>query len=189
MDSFFKAVAPFTNLSADSKLALSAVLKRMELPKGQVLVKPDSVCSNLYFIEEGLTRTFYFKEGKDITDWLSPENTFAVSIISFITRKPDRRAIELLESSVLLTIKFDALEALCAIHHDIERMTRHLISFGLVQLQQKFDDLHFETALQRYQKLMATNPTLLQRVPLGLIASYLGMTQETLSRMRSQVSF
>ncbi|HEY4324743.1 MAG TPA: Crp/Fnr family transcriptional regulator [Mucilaginibacter sp.] len=187
MDSFFKAVAPFVNLSEKSKLALTSVMKRMEFPKGKVLVEPNSICSHLYFIEKGLTRTFYFKDGKDITDWLSAENTFAVSVISFITRKPDRRAIELLEPSVLLSIQFDELENLCNEYHDIERMTRYLVSFGLVQLQQKFDDVHFETALHRYKNLMATNPTLLQRVPLGMIASYLGVTQETLSRIRSQI--
>jgi CRP-like cAMP-binding protein len=187
MDKFFETVSQFTKLSTDGKSALAAVLKRIEFPKGKLLVKPDTVCNHLYFIEQGLTRTFYFKDGKDITDWLSAENSFAVSIISFITRKADRRAIELLEPSVLLSLHFDELEKLCAAHHDIERMTRHLVSFGLVQLQQKFDDLHFETALQRYQTLMTTNPTFIQRVPLGMIASYLGITQETLSRIRSQI--
>lgn len=187
MQNFFETVYPFTTLSASSKLALASVLKRSVFPKTKVLVKPDTVCHRLYFIEKGLTRTYYFKDGKDITDWLSAENTFAVSIISFITRKPDRRAIELLEPSVLFSIHADELESLCATHHDIERMTRLLVSSGLVQLQQKFDDLHFETALQRYQNFMATNPTLLQRVPLGMIASYLGITQETLSRIRSQI--
>jgi signal-transduction protein with cAMP-binding, CBS, and nucleotidyltransferase domain len=184
---FFETVAHFTTLSDESKSALADVLKRSEFAKGKILVKPDTVCHRLYFIEKGLTRTYYFKDGKDITDWLSAENTFAVSIISFITRKPDRRAIELLEPSVLLSIHIDELENLCAKHHDIEKLMRHLVSSGLVQLQQKFDDLHFETALQRYQTLMATNPTLIQRVSLGMIASYLGITQETLSRIRSQI--
>jgi len=64
---------------------------------------------------------------------------------------------------------------------------RLLVSSGLIQLQQRFDDLHFATALQRYQTLMKENPTLIQRVPLGMIASYLGITQETLSRIRSQI--
>lgn len=187
MQKFFDTISQLTTLSDVSRSALAAVLKRSEYPKGKILIKPDTVCHQLYFVEEGLTRTYYIKDGKDVTDWLSAENTFAVSIISFITRKPDRRAIELLEPSVLLSIHIDELESLCAAHHDIERMTRLLVSSGMVQLQQKLDDLHFETALQRYQKIMTTNPTLIQRVPLGMIASYLGITQETLSRVRSQI--
>ena len=187
MENFFKTISPFILLAENSKSALAAAFEMLEFPKGAVLVKPGTVCHRLYFVDKGLTRTFYLKEGKDITDWLSAENSFAVSIISFITRKPDRRGIETLEPSVLFSIHIDELERLCATYHDIEKLFRLLVSSGLVQLQQKFDDLHFETALNRYQHLMKTNPTLIQRVPLGMIASYLGITQETLSRIRSQI--
>lgn len=187
MDKFFTAVSNFSALSPESTAALTSVLKRHQYPKGKVLVKPDTTCNYFYFIEQGLTRTYYIKGGKNITDWISAENSFAVSIISFITRKPDRRGIEVLEPSVLLSMHFDDLENLCARFHDVERLTRHLVSSGLVQLQRKFDDLHFHSALERYQTLMSTNPTFIQRVPLGMIASYLGITQETLSRIRAQV--
>jgi CRP-like cAMP-binding protein len=111
---------------------------------------------------------------------------FACSIISFLTRQPDRRGIELLEDSVLWGMHHDELEQLYKHHHDIERLGRLLVSFGLIQLQQRFDDLHFATAAQRYRTLMDTNPSFIQRVPLGMIASYLGITQETLSRIRAQ---
>jgi signal-transduction protein with cAMP-binding, CBS, and nucleotidyltransferase domain len=187
MDSFFQTVAQFTQLSADSRQAFSSVLKRFEFPKGHLLVKPNSICNYLYFIESGLSRTFYYKDGKDVTDWISAENSFACSIISFITRKPDIRAIELLEPSILFSLHNEDMEKLCSGYHDIENFVRNLVSFGLVQLQQKFDDLHFASALQRYQTLMAGNPGFIQRVPLGMIASYLGITQETLSRIRSQI--
>src|SRR3954469_7745091 len=100
--------------------------------------------------------------------------------------KPDRRTIELLEPSILFSLHYNYLENLCSKRHDIESLFRKLVSFGLVQLQQKFDDLHFSSALQRYQTLMTTHPTFIQRVPLGMIASYLGITQETLSRIRAQ---
>jgi signal-transduction protein with cAMP-binding, CBS, and nucleotidyltransferase domain len=186
MDSFFLTVAQFTHLADDSQQDLASKLRRQEFSKGHILVKPNTTCNYLYFIEQGLTRTFYYKNDKDVTDWISVENSFAVSLISFITRKPDRRGIELLEPSVLYLIHHNELETLCAKHHDIERLVRHLVSFGLTQLQQKFDDLHFSTALERYQRLLTTHLSLIGRVPLGMIASYLGITQETLSRIRSQ---
>jgi CRP-like cAMP-binding protein len=187
MDAFFNIVSQISGLSENSREALSAIAKRLELKKGDILVRQHSVCNHLYFVESGLTRTYYYNEDKDVTDWLSPENTFACSIVSFISRKPDRRQIELLEPSVLWSFQYYELEQLCAKHHEIERMFRHLVSSGLVQLQKRFDDLHFATALQRYQTLMNENPTLIRRVPLGMIASYLGITQETLSRIRSQI--
>jgi CRP-like cAMP-binding protein len=184
---FFETVCQLSPLSIESREAIAAIIKKLELPKGHILIPPNTLCNHLFFIETGLTRTFYFKDGKDVTDWISVEKTFAVSIISFITRKPDRRGIELLEPSVILSIYHEDWETLCSKHHDIEKLTRHLVSLGLVQLQNKFDDLHFESALQRYQTLMQISPSLIQRVPLGMIASYLGITQETLSRIRSQV--
>lgn len=187
MDKFFEIVSQMASLCAESRQALSSILKRLELKKGHILVHQNSVCNYLYFIESGLTRTYYYNDGKDITDWLSPENSFACSIVSFISRKPDRRQIELLENSILWSLQYYEIENLCSKHHDIERMIRHLVSSGLVQLQQRFDDLHFATASQRYQTFIKENPTLLQRVPLGIIASYLGITQETLSRIRSQI--
>ena len=187
MDKFFELVSQITSLSADSKQALSAISKKLELKKGHILVHQNSVCNYIYFIESGLTRTYYYNDGKDITDWLSPENSFACSIVSYISRKPDRRQIELLEPSKLWSLQYYEMEQLCSRHHDIERMLRHMLSSGLIQLQQRFDDLHFATALQRYQTLMKENPTLIQRVPLSMIASYLGITQETLSRIRSQI--
>ncbi len=187
MEAFFAVLSGFIHLSSESKEAFAAAIKKLELPKGHVLVKENTVCNYLYFVESGLTRTYYFKDGKDITEWISPENTFACSIVSFINRKPDRRIIELLEPSVLYAISYDKLEELYSRFHEIERLGRLLVSSGMVQMQQKFDDQHFETAAQRYQTLMKTNPSLLLRVPLGMIASYLGITQETLSRIRSQI--
>lgn len=187
MEKFFEVVSQLSTLSAESRLALSGILKRHDLKKGHILIHQNSVCNYLYFVESGLTRTYYYNDGKDITDWISPENTFACSIVSFISRKPDRRQIELLEPSVLWSLQYYEAEQLCAKHHDIEHMIRLLVSSGLIQLQQRFDDLHFATALQRYQTLMKEAPSLIQRVPLGMIASYLGITQETLSRIRSQI--
>ena len=186
MEIFFNIISQFTALLPDSKEAMAKVLKRLELPKGHILVKQNTICNYVYFIEKGLTRTYYLNDGKDITDWLSAENSFACSIVSFITRTPDRRIIELLEPSILWALHYDDLEQLYKQYHEIERLGRHLVSFGLIQVQQRFDDLHFASALQRYQTLMKTNPTFIQRVPLGMIASYLGITQETLSRIRAQ---
>ena len=186
MEKFFDFIRQLILISDDSKDALSAVLERMELPKGHSLLRPGGICQFTYFIEEGLSKTYYIKDGKDVTDWISTENSFAVSIISFLTRKPDIRGIELLEPSVLYAISYQNLEDLYRKYHDIERLGRLLVNYGIIQMQQRFDDLHFATARERYQKLMTSHPSLINRVPLGMIASYLGITQETLSRIRSQ---
>lgn len=187
MKAFFQTVERFGALRDESKAALTAVAKRLEPPKGHVLVKADTVCSYIYFIERGLARTYYYKDGRDVTDWLSAENDFVGSIVSFLVQRPDRRIVTLLEPSVLWAFPHRGLEELYAHHPELERLGRLLTGWGFVQLQERFDDLHFATAAQRYEKLLATHPTFIERVPLGMIASYLGVTSETLSRIRAQV--
>ncbi|HWB91776.1 MAG TPA: Crp/Fnr family transcriptional regulator [Puia sp.] len=186
MDSFFAYIGNFVRLGDESREALAAVLQPMNLPKGHSLLRPGGICQSFYFIEKGLTRTYYLKDGKDITDWISTEGSIAVSIISFLTHQPDIRGIELLEPSFLWTVSHSDLERLYSRYHEIERLGRLLMSAGIIQLQQRFDDLHFATAHERYRKLIAATPSLVNRVPLGMIASYLGITQETLSRIRAQ---
>src|SRR5262245_18339388 len=110
----------FTNLSQESKQAFATVLKRQEHRKGYSLLRPGAVCHHFYFIEEGLTRTYYIKDGNDVTDWLSAENSIAVSTVCFLTRKPDVRGIELLEPSVLWAISYQDMEDLYKKYHDIE---------------------------------------------------------------------
>ena len=187
MADFFDSILAFGPLSVEARNALRSILVRKEAQKGEVLVKEGSVCNYLYFVESGLTRTYYYKEDRYVTDWISMEGMFACSIMSFISRQPDRRGIETLEESVLYGLPYYETEQLCARHHDVERLMRRLVSHGLIQVQQRFDDLHFSTAFERYRKLIERTPGLLQRVPLGMLASYLGMSQETLSRIRRQV--
>jgi CRP-like cAMP-binding protein len=186
MERFFQSINQFMHLSEESKEALAFILIPYELQKGRTLIHANTICEHAYFIEEGLARTYYIKNGKDVTDWLAAENSFVVSIVSFLTQKPDRRSVELLEPSVLWGLPFKELEKLYFEFHEIERLGRLLVSHGLMLLQQRFDDLHFATAQERYQKLLQQSPSFIRRVPLHIIASYLGITQETLSRIRAQ---
>jgi CRP-like cAMP-binding protein len=186
MEAFFNEVNKFVALDASSKEALASILIPFQFAKGQTILRPNSVCNHVYFVESGLLRTFYEKEGKDFTDWLSPEHTFSCSILSFINRLPDRRGIEALEDSSAWGLAYYELNHLYDKHHAIERLGRMLYGLGVSLVQQRFDSLHFNSALERYRQLMITHPSLIQRTPLSMIASYLGITQETLSRIRSQ---
>lgn len=186
MISFFDTVSQLTHLEPESRDALASALKLKELERGELLLNVDTVCNHVFYIENGLTRTFYYKDGRDVTDWISTEGTFACSIVSFISRQPDRRGIEALEKCRIYSLHYNDLENLYGKYHDIERLGRLLISMGLIQLQKRFDDLHFATARERYMQILTETPSLVQRVPLGILASFLGITQETLSRIRSQ---
>lgn len=187
--SFFDIISPYVKLNPESRSTLLSHMRREELPKGHVLVPAGGICSSVYYIEKGLTRRFYIKDSKEVIEDFKTENSFACSMNGYITKKADGRQIELLEDSIIWSLPYAELEQLYDRYHDIERLGRHLITQELVDMHRRLQDLQFVTAPERYQNFVDTYPTLMQRVPLGMISSYLGITQETLSRIRAKVTF
>lgn len=182
--SFFNYISNLLSLSQEGKEALSDILEKKTYDKEHLLLKEGAVCRNLYFIESGIAKVFYLKDGKEIVHWLGAENSIAVSISSFLTQQPSLLNIELLERSTIISIPYECLEKLYKASHEIERMGRLLTNNALILMQQRFDDLHFSKASERYERLLVQQPTLIQRVPLSAIASFIGISQETLSRIR-----
>lgn len=174
------------NLTNDSKMALFSCFKRLDLPKGHILVRPNDICKDLYFIEKGSARIFYYKEAKDITDGFRGDETLLVSMVSFIKQKPDKRGIELLEDCSLWAISNKDLEMLCSKYHDIEKMYRMVISSVVIMGQQRVDRMLFQSAQERYDDFIRTQKRAGDLLTLGMIASFLGITQETLSRIRAK---
>lgn len=185
--SFFDSIAPFVTLGTESRRALLSLMKKEFLPKGHVLVPCGEICRSVYYIEKGLARTFYLKDGKEVTDRFRAENSFTCSMSGYVTNTPDGRQIELLEDSVLWSLPYAQLEKLYDAYHEIERLGRYLITEEMVEMHRRLTELQFMPAQERYNNLLAANPWLLQRVSLGHISSYLGITQETLSRIRAKV--
>ncbi len=185
--SFFDSVSEAVKLNDESRSVLLSLMLKQSLPKGHILVSSGSFCNHVYYVEKGLARSFYIKDGKEVTETFSAENSFACSINGYVTKTPDGRQIELLEPSVIWSLPYSDLEKLYDKYHDIERLGRHIITMELVELHKRLTELQFMSAQERYNNLQKKNPDLLQRVPLGLISSYLGITQETLSRIRARV--
>lgn len=159
--------------------------KHWSLAKDQFLVREHTVSDYLYFIEKGVARIFYHKNGKEVTEWLAMDNQFFLSITSFFRRTPSHLIIQVIEPSVVYGIHHNDFMALAEKHHDIERLLRKMVTASLILSQIRMDSIQFETAQQRYDRLLQTSPQIIQRVPLSYIASFLGITLETLSRIRS----
>lgn len=132
-------------------------------------------------------RGFYNLDGKEITHWFAFEEDFVTSFHSFITRQPSVENIQLLEGSILWAITKERLSKLLNEFHEIERLVRIAYEKYYIRLEDRYVNAQFKTASQRYHDLLVNNPHILERVPLGAIASYLGISQETLSRIRSRV--
>ena len=186
MEPFIKRIDSISQLSAESKTAFLNAWNEWNVPKDHFLVRENSIAHHLFYIKKGIVRIYYFKNGKEVTEWLALDNEFFFSIISFFQQKPSKLVIQTIEPSEIVGIHYDQLMALCDQYHDIERWFRKAISGSLILSQYRMDSIQFETAQQRYEKLLINNPSIIQRVPLAYIASFLGITQETLSRIRSQ---
>ena len=156
------------------------------LSKNEFLVTEGKICRHLYFLQKGALRGFYNLEGKEITHWFAFEEDFVTSFHSFITQQPAVENIQLLQGSILWAISKDSLTRLLNQFHEIERLVRIAYEKYYIRLEERFVNAQFKTATERYQNLLMQTPHILERVPLGHIASYLGISQETLSRIRSR---
>lgn len=186
MENFIKRIDRISQLSAESKNNFLGAWEEWSVPKDHFLVRENAIAHHLFYIKKGVARIYYFKNGKEITEWIALDNQFFFSIISFFEQKPSKLIIQTIEPAKVMGIHHDKLMALCDQHHDIERWFRKAIAGSLILSQYRMDSIQFETAQQRYEKLLANYPSIVQRVPLSYIASFLGITQETLSRIRSQ---
>ena len=152
-----------------------------------MLVREGERCKDLFFINKGLLRGFYFDEAREITSWFSEENEFATCFYSFITNEPSYEYIQSIEDVDLIRISFSDLQKLYTQFPETERIGRIITESYYIKLDERIINIQFKSAKERYHKLLSSKPNLLQRASLGQIASYLGITQETLSRIRSEV--
>lgn len=167
---------------------LNDILSHFEkeyIPKNHELVREGQVCHKLYFVERGIGRSYYLKDdGKDVTQWFFGEGNFMSSADSFFQQSSSFYYLEILEDSILYSISKEKMDILLAKYHKMEKLVRLLSIETLTQVVHKLNAIQFQTAKERYNYMLADFPDIAQRVSLGHIASYLGITQETLSRIR-----
>jgi CRP-like cAMP-binding protein len=174
---------PLTEECVADLLKCSTIL---EAGKHEILVKEGQYSDKSFYIIKGSARAYYLKDGKDISDWFAFENDFISSVNSFFQDVPSPHYIEIMEESVLMLTRKKDFLLLCDKHHCFERLVRNVVTRTMLQLQQRIVGMQFESARQRYENLLNVRPDIILRVPLTHIASYLGITLETLSRIRNQ---
>ena len=166
---------------------LEEILVPRKYPKGARILDEGEVCQSIYWIVKGLVRQFYFKNKKELTEYMATENTICMSIESLFHETPSHQIIQALEPTILFEIPMRELEAAAIKSVNIQMLYRKILEESLIISQQPADMLRFESAQDRYQKLVKSTPQLVLRAPLVYIASYLQMTPETLSRVRTAV--
>jgi CRP-like cAMP-binding protein len=160
-----------------------------KLRKKQYLLQEGDVCRYTAFVEKGMLRTFTVDEkGNEPVLQFSSEGWWIADLYSFLTEEPSIYNIEALENCELLLITKPSWDRLLEKAPVFERYFRILIQNNLIATQRRLMSSLSETAEEKYKKLIKDFPGCLNRVPQHMIASYLGITPETLSRIRSQMA-
>jgi len=179
----FNQLSPLDSAAAED---LQGALTTKVFAKGELIVKQSSVCNKLYFINSGLVKTFFYDEDKEFIMRFFPEKTFFSVLDSFTSQKPSLYNVIALEDTELSFITQIELELLCRKHHCIETAFRRLLSFAVTQMMKRVSEMLEENATERYNNFLSENGHLLNRISLGDLASYLGISQVSLSRIRSK---
>ena len=164
---------------------LESILVPMKFQKNEMILAEGQICTNIYWVAKGLIRQFYYKNGKELTEYMAAENHICMCIESLFKEEPTRLQMMAIEPTILFALPKDALEQASIKSVNIQMLYRKILEESLILSQVHADMLRFETAQDRYVKLVKSQPQLVLRAPLVYIASYLQMTPETLSRVRT----
>ena len=161
--------------------------KHFEYPKNHFLLKPGKPCKHIWFMTKGAVRYYYTNEqGKEMNTWFSMDRQVIADTSSLVKKEPSEESIQLLEDSEMYAIEYTSLQTLIQKHHAFSLWYIKLVElYYIAQIEDRLTDLQFLDAKQRYQKLLSLYPDITNRISLGNIASYLNITQETLSRIRA----
>jgi len=175
----------YSTMTHDELDILESVLVPMKFAKGEIILKEGDICEHIYYVERGLTRQFYFKNGKELTEHIGVEHTIVMCIESLFKEKPTYLQLEALEPTLIYAMPKHRLEEVALHNVNIQILYRKILEESLIISQVHADMLRFETAQDRYLKLCKQSPQVVLRAPLVYVASYLQMTPETLSRVRA----
>ena len=175
----------YCKISEESILLLASILDPIKIRKGINIVSENEICNYIYYIKKGLLRQYYIKNGKEVTEHIAHEGNVVICIESFFKQEPSRLMVQSLEPSVVYGIPYKGLDEITKQSYEICKLKFAILEQSLINSQIKADILRFETAHERYTRTLNTEPEIIKRAPLHHVASYLQMTPETLSRVRT----
>ena len=186
MEQIIRYIQTIYPISDALKTYLSSVLKERTVPKKQFLLRAGHVCRHISFITKGMVRCFYISNSIEISSWFMKEGDFVISVESFFLQKESRESIQALENCELLSIEYNELENLYRTFPEFNYIGRVLTERYYILSEQRLYSLRMQAVAARYKHVMEHYPELINRVPSKHIASYLGTTEQNLSRIRSK---
>ncbi len=175
----------YTPLSDECQAELITSSKIRTFKKGELVVREGQYAKSAYLIAQGCARAYYLQDGRDISDWFTFENEIMASIVSFFSEKPSLHFVEFVEDSKAIEFSKETIDQLSIKHHDFERFISRVVTETMLGLAERLHTIQFVRAEERFTRLLKIYPDITNRIPLTHIASYLGITLETLSRIRN----
>ena len=157
-----------------------------ELSKGCLLLKEGSNSKKVFYVEKGLMRLYYLKDGKDITHFFFAESMIYAPIENIFLNRYHPYRLELLENSIIRTMDFSEIEKHLYTNIKFQQLAYYLMTDTIKKLADRLYSIQFQSAQDKYKILLENYPGILLRAPLGYIASYLGITRQTLSVIRAE---
>jgi len=151
------------------------------------LLTAGKTAKEVYFLKSGCIRLFYEKNGEDISAYFFTEKMFAGAYDSFISQKPSRHSIETIEDCELLSISYKDFQQLLKSKPKLNELVRKILEERFVALHDLFTSQILDSPEERYVKLQKDRPDLINRIPQHQIATYLGVTPVSLSRIRNRI--
>lgn len=158
------------------------------ISKGNFQLIEGHICKKVAFINTGLFRVFNLKDGIEVNTCFCFENSMTCSFSSIVNQTPSSESIQAIEDSVIVTLSGEILNQLCNENKQWQMVRQILTEKECIRLSERANFLSFESAIEKYQNTLQAHPELIQRISIQHIASYLGVSRETLSRIRSKIS-
>lgn len=187
-DSLRKVFDKILNISEQDWDVFQSILQPVEISKHKFVLEQGQICKGVYFLEKGLTRTYYLKDGKEINKAFNFENEFLREIESLSKNTPSLDYIQALENSRLIFIDKNKLTDLYKSSSFFQEMGRKILEQLTITEQQYASLLASYSPKERYLEILKNKPKMIERVPLQHLATYLGISRESLSRIRKRIS-
>ena len=182
---FIQQITPISDKEFDETFIY---FKEHTIQRGDYLIKQGKICRQVAFINKGSLRTFYLNEnGDETTSCFCTENNLTTSYKSFVLQEPSTLSIQALEATELLVIDYQDLQKLYSKSFAWQNIGRVVAERAYIVIEQYASVLNNETAKEKYLRLLKEQPHVLHKAKIEDIASYLGVTRRTLSRIRQEV--
>jgi len=186
MNQLLQAISQYVPVSDELRAELTRRLKPQTFRKREMVFRADQICTHSYFIQAGILRLYYLKDGKEITEAFFSSGAWANSPRSFMQQEPDVYYLDAVEESQVWSLYVKDLGELFAQFREMEEYSRLDMNSTFGDVLDRLSSTRFSTAREKYAHFLQSFPDIHHRIPLGMVASYIGVAAETLSRLRRE---